>query len=311
LNHSPHSPYNARMASRPQFSLRMLLFVAVMVCLAAATVNEPPVNRKLVANAQALLRVVLGTMFPAMLVAGAIRAKGYFRTFFIGGLFAALAPSTMACFLAYFHFGNASEVGLRSTLKESWQELTQYRQIFAISWLFIPVAALACLAFHRVLCLGDAGSRGKSTLSQRQFVRRLSLVTAVAICLVAATIPSLPVQHRLANLAQILLRITIFIVFPAVLTTGVVQGHGYFRIFCLGCLLPSAIGFQTMCEVATAMATMPVGLLDWSPRDLILWSDDQNFDRYFALPYLALAPLVGFAGVFFYWLLRPGQTTAE
>lgn len=280
----------------------MLLCVMAMVCLAAATAKAPPANQRLATEGQALLRIVLCAVLPAMLVVGAVRADGYAKTFLIGGFFAASAAATMACYEMYIYLRVDNEDGLRVALGGLWEQLPRYRQLFAISWLFIPVVGLACVSFHRLLCLGDAGSGERHTLSERQFAVRLSTLVAVAICLAAATVALSPAQRPLANLAQIALRVTIFMVFPAVLTTGVVHGAGYFRMFCLGCLFPAALGFVAMCEVATAMKG--VNLLQWSALDLSEWSGDQYLERYFAIANLSVATMFGSACLFLHWLFR-------
>lgn len=80
------------MPSRPQFSLRVLFFVMAMVCLASATVAELPEEQKFATTAQDVLRIVLCIALPAMFLAGAVAKRGYERTMYIGGLFAASIP---------------------------------------------------------------------------------------------------------------------------------------------------------------------------------------------------------------------------
>src|SRR5689334_11913924 len=94
---SAASPYNGRMPSRMQFSLRTMLFVVVMVCLVVATVSPVPAGQQIAASAQTLLRAALCVAVPAMFATGAIHSRGYRRTFFVGGLFPAVTALVIVC----------------------------------------------------------------------------------------------------------------------------------------------------------------------------------------------------------------------
>lgn len=294
----------------------MLLFVAVNVCLAVATVTEPPANNRLMANAQALLRIVLYVMFPALLLTAVIRARSGVRSFFIGGLFAALSAAAMMCSEVYGSFVMVSDNGFRVQLAELWQQLPLYRQMFAFAWLFIPFTGFACVLLHWLLRLDDEHALGSARLSRRQFALRLMLLAAVGVFLAAATVKPLPAGHFLANCVQAAARMALFIAVPAMLTTGAVQGRGYFKSFCLGCLLPSLVGLLTMCEITPAKVMVPdsllsvLGLTPWSPRTTRDWLRDQEFERYLIIAMGALASVFGLTSVLCQWLLERGQRDA-
>lgn len=285
------------MSFRPQFSLRVLLFVMAMVCLAAATVGEPPAPQTLMANGQAMLRILLCVMFPALLLTGTLQSRGYSRSFFIGGLFAALAAAAIACLEVYDDLAMASEDTLPSQLAEIWLRLPQFRWMFAIVWLFIPVTGLACVLFHRLLRLGEE-------LSRPRFALRLALLIVAGLCVVAGMVGRPSGEYLLVNNVRAIVRIAMFIVFPAALVTGAVQSHGYFRVFCLGCLFPSLVGFFCMAAIASAETLVPVSLLNWSPRSPREWLDSHEVERYLVIGMLGMAPLFGLACVACRWLFQ-------
>ncbi|HQU47327.1 MAG TPA: hypothetical protein PK867_31280, partial [Pirellulales bacterium] len=130
MNRPPRLPYNARMPSRPQFSLRMLLFVMAMVCLAAATIAPlrppprplPPMlpggggggggweweDLGFAIHAQAWLRLAACVVFPAVVVASAVARGAYTRTFCLG----ALLPAAIPLVLVSLDFSVANDIEL-------------------------------------------------------------------------------------------------------------------------------------------------------------------------------------------------------
>jgi hypothetical protein len=152
LNRPPHLPYNALMPSRPQFSLRMLLFVVVIVCLAAATLSPLPAGQEIASYAQILLRAMLCIALPAMLTTGAIHERGYRRTFFVGALFPTATALLTVC------VGIAGQwdtiIYGPSEMLSLWQSTQGRAWFIAGLWAFAPVCGLVCVFFHWVFQLG-------------------------------------------------------------------------------------------------------------------------------------------------------------
>jgi hypothetical protein len=151
--------YNGRMPSRPQFSLRMLMFVVVIVCLAAATVSPVPAGQQIAAIAQTLLRAALCVAFPAMLATGAIHARGYRRTFFVGGLFPAVTALVIVCLGIASQWNMPAGWNVASGMVDLWGT-TDARASFLVGlWAFVPISGLVCVFTQWLLGLGAATDR--------------------------------------------------------------------------------------------------------------------------------------------------------
>jgi hypothetical protein len=154
LNCLPTPPYNSGMPTRPQFSLRMLLFAVVMVCLAAATVSPLPAGQRVAAHCQTLFRAMLCVTFPAMLARGSIHARGYLRSFLLGGLFPAAAA------LLIVSIGMAGEWRVTSydtpEMLNLWRTTQAHSSFIAGLWAFMPISGLLCVCFHWLFQRGES-----------------------------------------------------------------------------------------------------------------------------------------------------------
>jgi hypothetical protein len=146
------------MPARPQFSLRTLLFVVVMVCLAAATVSPLPPGQ-MAFNAQILLRAMLCIAFPAMLATGSIHARGYLRSFLLGGFF----PAAVALLIVGIAVAGEWRVTSYDTpeMLSLWHTTQSHASFIAGLWAFIPVSGLACVSFHWLFQLGEVNQKDR------------------------------------------------------------------------------------------------------------------------------------------------------
>lgn len=141
------------MLTRPQFSLRRLLLVSVMVCLAATTVRSLPSDRPLARNAQTVLSLALCVLGAAMLMAGTMSARRYSRTLLVGALFPALAPVVMV-WVTLWHVearNPGTFVPGTPPVADFLGRVSPLPRFFATCWAMIPCSSLMCLLWHWLL----------------------------------------------------------------------------------------------------------------------------------------------------------------
>jgi hypothetical protein len=169
----PHLPYNGRMTSRPQFSLRMLMFVMVMVCLAAATATPLPRPSPMslppdaaggggagweeygfAIHAQSWLRLAACIAFPAVFTAGANVRRGYLKTFCLG----AILPSAMPLWLVCCAVSTSlfAEFRFDEVIESYAVNAYVLAKLIAFFWVCAPCVGLACVFFRWFLRVGNA-----------------------------------------------------------------------------------------------------------------------------------------------------------
>ncbi|HVA46474.1 MAG TPA: hypothetical protein VNH11_08880 [Pirellulales bacterium] len=287
------------MPSRPQFSLRVLLFVTLMVCLAAATLSEPPAERTLANHVQGSLRIALCVALPAMLVAGAAQRGGYARSFCIGGLFPALAGLALVCTGSNAYLANVDEYlehlgnrGWPVILGGLWKSLPGMRHVIALTWILIPCSGCATVFLHRLFRLNEQENQLDSEATGPRSLVRMALVAAISVGLVVLA-SGRPPAPAFAASAQALLRVALSMASPGMLTLGAVHSRGCFRTFCVGAALQSFAGSVLMCETLFQDTEHNSSDASWLLREhyafAVVW---------------ASAPLFGLACVFVHLLLQ-------
>lgn len=307
MNRTVSASYNARMASRPQFSLRTLLLVTVMVCLAAATLNEPRDDEQVLRDAQALLRAALCVAFSTALVVAAMRSEGYMKTFCIGGLAAAALPLLVLIEAAS---GSLVESPLVNyfRLLHGIRELLPYRWWFAKLWASVPGFGLAAVGVDWLFQVNARNKGVRGVLTPRQMFVRAALFAAGTTCLAAIAALPAPGDGRLVVL-QSWLAEGLCIFFAAALAVGALQGSGYFKTVCIGGLLPALLAV-----VWLYVATIFLGIGYDDSLSLSRWAsafvfmDDQ---RLMLAAHWALIPVSGMAFVFCDFLFRRGKGNAK
>lgn len=297
LNWPPNAPYNGRMPSRPQFSLRMLFFMTAMVCLASATVAELPEEQTSATAAQDVLRVVLCIVFPAMFLAQAIAKRGYERTMYLGGLFAASIPLLRAFATLYGRIASEPLQTFSQQLFLFPGALWLDRRAFAVMWALIPCASLICFLVHWLWRRGEQ-ARETARFSAAQFALRLALASAATLFAAYLAVYKVQGHPRLAD-AQNLLIVTFIVVFPALLVAGAVQANGPFRTFCLGAALPSVFPLILVCDSLVRNVAQFDSPTDWSITLACL-----SVERYSTAGFCVCAPLFGLACVCLHRLLE-------
>ncbi|HET6880431.1 MAG TPA: hypothetical protein VFI31_09765 [Pirellulales bacterium] len=300
------------MSSRPQFSLRTLLFVMLMVCLAAATLHRAPpfewVNGDqlwdelgLAVRVQAWLRLAACVVFPAALVAAAVAGGGYRRAFCLGSLLPAAIPLVLLSCASAEQRGELAYIGVISHMLS---------ERIAALWVCAPCVGFVCVVVRWFVPMPrqwDAKARWK-------FIVRASLMAAIAAgawwAIVA--LPTSATQNGLRYLVvplapapsrtepsvwrQLPLRMLLCLVLPAVLGLGAVEGRGMVRAFCGGGLLP-ALAPVTVVSGIDVMDAPIFGR--WEPAAMYHWRDS-----IFAM--WALVPVFGLMAACFYWLFHRG-----
>lgn len=306
LNRSPHAPYNDRMPSRPQFSLRTLLLVTVMVCLAAATLNEPPDAERAPRGMQALLRAALCVAFSAALVVAAMHSDGYMKTFYMGGCAAAALPLLVLVETLSGSFDRwDSGPSFFDFFMLSNKETSPYRWWFAKLWASVPVFGLAAIGFDWLFQLSAQRDRGPA-LTRRRFFIRAALFTTAAACLAAMIALPAPADSRLA-VTQSWLSECLCIFFGAVLATGAVQGSGYFKTFCLGGVLPALLAVVWL-YVAILFLDLTYSRTSGLSQWVFVFEDDM---RLLWAVHWAFIPVLGAACVVCDWLVQRGKGRAK
>jgi hypothetical protein len=317
------------MPSRPQFSLRMLLFVMVMVCLAAATLHRAPPpdwhgsdqeweDLGFAVHVQSWLRLAACVVFPAALVAAAVARGGYSRALCLG----ALLPAAIPMVLVTYDLG---------PINGGWADAFTYLAVMsymlseriAALWLCMP-----CIGFICVLaCWLLPAPQQCDAAARRSFTVWLSFMVVFAVCASAAMIalpPSQVGKHYLdlskweplaigqspsraqigpqsSAWRQVPVRLVLCLAVPAVLAAVAVQGKGTVRTFCACGMLPALV---------PAMLVSGIDILNQVLDGR--WEPALTFQcRYFVCAMWALVPLFGLTGTFFYWLLQLGAAKAN
>lgn len=280
-----------RMSSRPQFSLRVLLFAAVMVCLAAATVPAPreggglPQDQLLARRTHAVVRLALCVVFPAMLVGGSVVRTGYARTFWLGGILPALVPFLLASSDA-FEVAYYSDEGIGPADVVQSFEMASY----ALVWALAPSIGLAGVLFHWLL----KPAYPRSTFPNRTFATASLVLALVATSFVAAMLKLPRAEKQPAAVAQLPIRLALCLTVPACLSVGAVQGRSYFRTFCMGGAIPALVPALLVCSIGI-----------WDPHHPNNWETSRVFElRYFIVAMWALVPCFALASVVFHWLFQ-------
>ncbi|MGH7136686.1 MAG: hypothetical protein ACREHD_13165, partial [Pirellulales bacterium] len=297
LNRSPHAPYNGRMLSRPQFSLRVLLFVTAMVCLAAATLHRAPPKDwyggdqqwgelGFAVHVQAWLRLAACVVFPAALIAAAAARGGYSRAFCLGALLPAGVPLLLVL------YGTAGILEFTNVFRGYAVLSHMLSERIGALWLCAPCVGFVCVVIRWFLSM----SRQGDAYSRRRFIVRASFMSLVALCASWAIValPSSatptgnqrmfmrdtgPSVHGVFTLAvvkvtppgvwrQIPLRMLLCLVLPAVLGVGAVEGRGIVRAFWASGLLPALVPATLVSGVD--LVTHPIDGR-WEPAAMFEW----------------------------------------
>lgn len=327
MNLARHLAYNGRMPSRPQFSLRVLLFVMAMVCLAAATLHRAPpkdwyggdqqwVELGFAVHVQAWLRLAGCVVFPAALVAAAVARGGYSRTFCLGALLPAGVPLLLVL------YGTAGVLELADVFPGYGVLSHMLSERIGSLWLCAPCVGFVCVVVRWFLMPRQCDAEPR-----RKFIVRASFLAAVALC-ASWAIVALPSSvtptgdqrkytrdngpsvygvfvlvkqgKRVAQPGvwrQIPLRMLLCLILPAVVGVGAVEGRGTVRAFCASGLLPALVPATLVSGID--VVTSPIDGR-WEPAAMFEW-------RYSIFAMWALVPCFGLTGAMFYWLFRSGE----
>lgn len=301
------------MTSRPQFSLRLLLLVMLIVCLAAATLHRAPpkdwnggdqeweeLGRAV--HVQSWLRLAACVVFPAAIIAAAAARGGYSRAFCLG----ALLPVALPLVLMAYALGDRGvllpgNVGYMSVISHMLSER------IAALWLCAPCVGFVCVVVRWFL----PTPRQWDTVARRKFLVRASLIAAVAACAwwAIVALPSTATQNNLAwgviqrvlphpsVLRQLPLRMLLCLALPAVLGIGAVEGRGVVRVFCACGLLPALV--PAMLVSGMDIVISPIDGR-WESVAMFHW-------RYSIFTMWGLVPCFGLTAACFYWLFHRGE----
>lgn len=239
--------YNSRMKPRPQFSLRMLMIVTTLVCLAAAAaapIPRPPGRPVLgggvgwswndmgyAIHSQALLRAGVCAVFPAAAIAGASARDGALRAFCLGALFPTLlAPALLLLEAAESAWYLVADGRLTDAANSLGMQSAAFKDRITALWLCAPFNGLACALYGWWLRRG----RGAAAQDARSSAARCLAGATVATAL-AALMVHLPGPDTQGGLfARIPLRLALCTFVPGALFVGAVEGRRRFRIFSAG-----------------------------------------------------------------------------
>lgn len=312
------------MTSRPQFSLRMLLFVMLMVCLAAATFHRAPPKEwhggeqeweelGLAVHVQSWLRLAACVVFPAALVAAAVARGGYSRVFCLGALLPAAIPLVLVSYATPEPSGVlADDFDHVSVLSHMLAER------IAALWLCAPCVGFVCVIVRWFLPM----PRQWDAHSRRKFIVRASSMAAVAACAgwamialpqsanqpipwhdVGLRVDRAPVTIRTQPSVgrQLPLRMLLCLVLPAALGVIAAEGGGIVRAFCASGLLPALV--PALLVSAIDVVTAPI---------VGRWEPALTFHcRYFIFAMWALVPCFGLIAAGFHWLFQLGAPKAN
>lgn len=285
------------MNSRPQFSLRMLLFGMVIVCVAAATVTELPEERYLGRHIQTAMSVVLSVILPAIFTAGAISSRGYAQSLWIGGLFPALESLMMVTVIIH----KADYPMAPEGIADVWRTLSRNRLLIAVAWAMIPGVSLLCL-FVRWLLRLRGMPHNAAPLSCRRSVLGLASLVLLAACTATVIVAASPETGYWPH-AQGALHLVLTFSLPAVLALVAVQGERGFRAFSLGAAVPAVVEAVYACGIT--YPGYPVFVPDDRPSLDSLFALSRYVPSFTTL--WAASFVFGSAFLVTYWLLHWGQ----
>jgi hypothetical protein len=283
------------MSARPQFSLRWLMFVMALLGMAAATIVELPEEKKLAFVTQGLVRVALCVAFPAMLLAGAVSARGYVRSMCIGGFVAAAVPLVTVFAAVYGAFAHLFLKTFAQRLHDIFLGLWFLRRLLAVLWALIPCASFACLSLHWLWREHEPTREKKTTLSASTVIR-IALTALAAFCAAMAAVYKVRGVGLIVD-TQNLLMIALTVVFPSLLAVGAVQASGYWRTFCVGGAFSATFALVLIC---TRLFGYVAGFDSPTPWSIVLVCLTQ--ERLSTAALWASASLFGLACVLFHWL---------
>lgn len=284
----------AHMLARPQFSLRTLLFVTAVVCLAAAAVaplSPPPKpdgwgweDLGFAIHAQALVRLSACTLFPAMVTAGIFSRHRPLRTFCIAAFPPMALPLILICFNAAITLMYAPVIRFNDSIKPFQAAAWGWKDRIAGLWMCAPCIGFSGLCFRWILALDDEAASS----FRRNFLVRFVVVAVVALGSAAVMLKLEPDEH-VSFLASLTIATALCLLLPALLGVVVVEGSGGFRAFSAGALLPALIPLFLLCDAG-------IRIMDWRYSIVTLW---------------ALMPVSGLACLFFYWLFQRGESGGQ
>ena len=283
------------MSSRPQFSLRLMLFVTAMVCLAAATARLSPSDasstQRVAVQLQSYLRLAECLLFPAILTAWAVAKGGRSRTFCLGAILPAAMPMILVCFYSSALRHNPFTERPASVMEELSMVSFFWVERITAFWVCALLAGISAVFFRWFLPTGEV----HSAEARQSLIVRSSLVvglwTIASLAMIALPDSS---QEGLSILRQVPIRLILCLVFPAMLAPGAVEGRGNRRAFCVCALFP-ALAPALLAQVSDAVAEPAYGR--WEPSLLYDW-------RYFIVAMWAMALVFGLAALFIHWLFQ-------
>lgn len=291
----------------------MLLVVTTLVCLTAATLNEPPEEEHVLRGAIALLRAALCVTFSAALTLGAMRADGYLKSFYIGGAAVAALPLLVLVETVGGSLNQPWSVqGIRwlpSHLAAGLTETAAYRWWFARLWGLVPGIGLAAVGFDWNFRLSVVAQDLHAKLTPRRFALRGTLFVVLVIGLAAMS--AIPTDTRKTRLVipQIWLAESLCLFFAAALAVGAVRAAGYFKTFCIGGLLPALLAVVWLFVTVTIFSVHrddTLTLLRWQSS---FDSNDQT--RFLLVGHWAMIPVLGTAFVACDWVWRRGRLNSK
>jgi hypothetical protein len=288
------------MPSRPQFSLRMLLMIALLVCLAATTarlpVGEADTTERIAVRIQAYLRLAECLLFPAILTAWAVARGGWERTFCIGAVLPAAMPMALVCYYARTLRQNLFAEIPASILEEfNWYSFWFTERITAL-WVGALLAGLGAVLFRWFLPNADMGD----TEARRSVIVRATILACV-LAFASVAMIALPESSDTGADASVFrqapIRLILCLAVPAALAASAIEGRGNLQAFCACALFP-ALTPVMLVLVGDTIEGQFAGR--WEPSMFYQW-------RYFIVAMWALTPFFGLVCVFFQWLFRLGE----
>ncbi len=282
------------MRAGPQFSLRTLLFVTAVVCLAAAAsarIELPSTpdgggwdDLGLAIRIQTLVRLAACIAFPTMTAAGAFSRNRAIRAFCIGATLPAALPLMLVCVTDADSLRYPGPGGIRDAMTEFQKSALGLRNRIVSLWACALCIGFISVIFRWFLNLGDNNSS-----RVRRGIAAGSFALAAMLAISVPSILRLEPELRAVSYAQITISEALCVLFPALLGLVIAEGNGGFRAFSAGAILPALI---------------PV---------VILWDRSIHIDqwRYSVVAIWAMMPVSGLTCLFFYWLFERGVSKGQ
>lgn len=190
----------------------------LMVCLAAATVEDLPEDQRLTSKVQAAFSLALCILGAALLMAGAMVSRGHSRALLIGAFFPALAPLVMFWVILWHvearHPGTFAEGA--TPMIDLLGRIRPLRRLFAIAWATIPCSSFACLLWHWSLKRGARRYLSSSPRARWILILVIALAWMLTAWALEATLRGLPEAGALACCKGVL-QLALVVVFPGLL----------------------------------------------------------------------------------------------